>query len=131
MRENGDSTARGRALVKPRVGCLMRVLLETKAVPTVCTMPDGKRYAGSSCFQLFAFDPDEELPGHGMQRPVSAWRKDLIPGEDAFRMSAPEAFEGATAVAVPRGLLESLRDTDLLAFNWTFVPAPEAVVAAA
>lgn len=109
----------------------MRVLLKTEAVPTVCTMPDGKRYDGCSYFQLFAFNPDEALPAHGLPKPVSTWRRDLIPGEGALRMSAPEAFEGATAIAVPRALLESLPDTELLAFHWTFLPAPDAVHAAA
>ena len=109
----------------------MRVLLETKATPTLCTLPDGKECEGSSYFQLLAFDPDEELPTHGTPRPVSIWRRDLVAGEGSLRMNAPEAFEGAEAVSVPRALLESLPDTELLAFKWTFVPAPDARVVAA
>jgi hypothetical protein len=100
----------------------VRVLLETECVPATCALPDGTRLSGMCQFQLFAFDPSEQLPEHGIQRPVSAWRRDLVPGETALCMSAPEAFEGATPATVPRALLESLPETDLLAFNWTFVP---------
>ena len=100
----------------------MRVLVATEAVPTICRLPDGTRSPGSSCFQLLAFDPTEELPTDGRSRPVLSFLADVIPGETALRVSAPPAFEGAAAISVPRVLLDSLPDTDLLAFRWTFVP---------
>ena len=100
----------------------MRVLVETEAVPTICRSPDGTRLPGSSRFQLLAFDPTEELPTVGPPRPVLSFLAEVTPGETALRMGAPPAFEGAAAISVPRALLESLADTDLLAFRWTFVP---------
>jgi hypothetical protein len=99
------------------------ILLETEALRTVWAMPDGGRSLGSSRFELRVFETADDLPTHGMSRPAAAWRKDLIPNETVLHVGPPPAFEGAMAVAVPRALLESLRDFDLVEFRWTFVPA--------
>ena len=103
----------------------MRILMQTDAHPTVWATPHGRRSTGTSHFELRVLEASDDPSAGGSCRPAAAWRRDLIPNETVLHVGPPPAFDGARAAAVPRVLLESLRDADLVEFRWTFVPAAE------
>ncbi len=108
----------------------MKVLFATPPIPGASwTRPDRSLARGRLSFVARVFQPGEVIPPGNHPFPMADWRRTSLAPDGSLRMPSPDettrvAGGGAnrvSGVVVPKALLDTIRDDELLAVEWALV----------